>query len=126
MWWDWQKKDLPARLTDISGANSLPFSFNISFPGGPLATIPPFTVPEGVTCPNFFNFTGPPPGFNFTGPPPPGFPPFPPLAPPKPQAGDPGNVTTLTHVLNMYGVIPNATIADIMDIGGGYLCYEYE
>jgi len=39
--------------------------------------------------------------------------------------GDPGNVTTLGHVLNMMGVIPNATIADVMDIGGPLLCFEY-
>jgi len=39
--------------------------------------------------------------------------------------GDPGNVTTLNHVLNMMGVIPNATIADVMDIGGPLLCFEY-
>ena len=39
--------------------------------------------------------------------------------------GDPGNTTTLNHVLHMYGMTPNVTIADVMDIGGGYLCYEY-
>ncbi|PVH71340.1 Di-copper centre-containing protein [Cadophora sp. DSE1049] len=39
--------------------------------------------------------------------------------------GDPGNETTLAHVLNMYGIIPNQTIADVMDTTGGYLCYEY-
>ncbi|PGH13112.1 hypothetical protein AJ79_03819 [Helicocarpus griseus UAMH5409] len=55
--------------------------------------------------------------------------PFPPLPDsiPKPTGadGDPGTETTMTHVLNMYGVIPNQTIADVMDIQGGYLCYEY-
>jgi hypothetical protein len=39
--------------------------------------------------------------------------------------GDPANITTLGHVLDMKGIVPNATIADVMDIGGGYLCYEY-
>lgn len=39
--------------------------------------------------------------------------------------GDPGNVTTLQHVLNMYGNGPNRTIADVMDIRGDILCYEY-
>ncbi|KAI5820541.1 hypothetical protein BZA77DRAFT_257581 [Pyronema omphalodes] len=32
---------------------------------------------------------------------------------------------TLDTVLNMYGVIPNATVADVMDIGGDLLCHEY-
>ena len=44
----------------------------------------------------------------------------------KSIAGDPGNTTTLGHVLDMYGLIPNATIGDVMDIGGDLLCYEYE
>ncbi|KAH9904384.1 hypothetical protein F4778DRAFT_780352 [Xylariomycetidae sp. FL2044] len=40
-------------------------------------------------------------------------------------SGDPGNVTTLAHVLSMYEMIPNVTIADIMDIGGEVVCAEY-
>jgi hypothetical protein len=39
--------------------------------------------------------------------------------------GDPGKVTTLTHVLNMYGNSPNKTIGEVLDIQGAYLCYEY-
>lgn len=39
--------------------------------------------------------------------------------------GDPGLETTLGHVLNMYGNGPNRTIADVMDIWNGVLCYEY-
>jgi tyrosinase len=39
--------------------------------------------------------------------------------------GDPGNITTLDHSLSALGLYPNATIRDVMDIGGGYLCYEY-
>jgi tyrosinase len=42
-----------------------------------------------------------------------------------PVAGDAGNETTMSHVLNMLGVVPNATIADVVDIAGGILCYEY-
>lgn len=56
------------------------------------------------------------------------FPPFETLIPPmgSPVAqGDPGNVTTLTHVLDMLGVIPSATVWDVMDIAGGWFCYEY-
>ncbi|KAK4151976.1 hypothetical protein C8A00DRAFT_35346 [Chaetomidium leptoderma] len=46
---------------------------------------------------------------------------------PKPTGadGDPGTITTLGHVLNMYGNMPNKTVADVMDIQGDYLCYEY-
>ncbi|KAF2866050.1 hypothetical protein BDV95DRAFT_210831 [Massariosphaeria phaeospora] len=56
----------------------------------------------------------------------PGFPPRPPNIPkPTGAAGDPGNTTTLNHVLNMYGNGPNRTIADVMDIGNDILCYEY-
>jgi tyrosinase len=39
--------------------------------------------------------------------------------------GDPGNVTTLGHVLTTFGMLPNVTIADVMDIQCGLLCYEY-
>lgn len=39
--------------------------------------------------------------------------------------GDDGNVTTLNHTLWMAGVIPNATIADVMDLGGDLICAEY-
>jgi len=45
--------------------------------------------------------------------------------PPPAYTGDPGNETTLQHSLSSLGVRPNATIRDVMDIGGGYLCYEY-
>ena len=39
--------------------------------------------------------------------------------------GDPANVTTLNHVLNMYGNGPNYTIGDVMNIQGDVLCFEY-
>lgn len=53
-----------------------------------------------------------------------------PLIKPVPAAwyevdGDPGNVTTLNHNLGSLGIYPNATIKDVMNIQGGYLCYEY-
>ncbi|KAK3903865.1 hypothetical protein C8A05DRAFT_32396 [Staphylotrichum tortipilum] len=56
----------------------------------------------------------------------PGFPPRPSNIPkPTSAAGDPGTTTTLGHVLNMYGNSPNKTIADVLDIQGDFLCYEY-
>jgi tyrosinase len=39
--------------------------------------------------------------------------------------GDLGTITTLNHVLNMYGNSPNKTIADVLDIQGNFLCYQY-
>ncbi|KAI1339821.1 amino acid transporter [Xylariaceae sp. FL0016] len=39
--------------------------------------------------------------------------------------GDDGNVTTLNHNLWMVGLIANATIADVMDLGGDLICAEY-
>ncbi|OLN87075.1 Tyrosinase 9 [Colletotrichum chlorophyti] len=39
--------------------------------------------------------------------------------------GNPGNVTTLNHVLWMGGIMPNKTIADVMDLRGEVNCAEY-
>lgn len=39
--------------------------------------------------------------------------------------GDAYNTTTLNHNLDMVGIIPNATIADVMDLGGDLICAEY-
>jgi tyrosinase len=40
-------------------------------------------------------------------------------------SGDPGNVTTLSHVLWMVGMISNVTISDVMDIRSATICAEY-
>lgn len=34
--------------------------------------------------------------------------------------------TTLDYELFSYGFVPNVTIADVMNVQGGYLCYEYD
>ncbi|KAK7703242.1 hypothetical protein SLS64_009219 [Diaporthe eres] len=39
--------------------------------------------------------------------------------------GDAGNDTTLDHVLWMGGIIPNHTIAEVMDLKGDLICAEY-
>ncbi|KAG8169670.1 hypothetical protein KVR01_000415 [Diaporthe batatas] len=39
--------------------------------------------------------------------------------------GNPGNDTTLNHVLWMGGIIPNHTIAEVMDLKGDLICAEY-
>ncbi|KAI3321447.1 Di-copper centre-containing protein [Xylariaceae sp. AK1471] len=38
---------------------------------------------------------------------------------------DGGSITTLNHVLWSHNLVPNATIADVMDIGGDYVCSEF-
>ncbi|KAM7191450.1 tyrosinase [Rhypophila sp. PSN 637] len=102
LFWEWQALDLPARLYDISGPN-LPDPF------APPPTPDPGSLP--LVFPTLDKF---PPPEAFVVPP----------GSPQPQ-GDPGNVTTLSHVLDMLGVIPSATIAEVMNIGGNLLCYEY-
>ncbi|KAI0474996.1 amino acid transporter [Xylariaceae sp. FL0804] len=39
--------------------------------------------------------------------------------------GETGNVTTLHHVLWMAGLVPNVTIADVMDMSNDFNCAEY-
>jgi tyrosinase len=107
IFWEWQAQDLPARLSDIGGYNGL---------NGPVAATPDDIIDVSrppIISPDVSTF---PPADAMV--PPAG------TVPPLPQ-GDAGNVTTLAHILNMIGVIPNATIADVMDIGGALLCYEY-
>lgn len=44
---------------------------------------------------------------------------------PGAMPGDPGDTTTLNHVLFMFGIMENKIIADVMNIHGSFLCYEY-
>ncbi|KAK4226567.1 hypothetical protein QBC38DRAFT_480102 [Podospora fimiseda] len=131
IWAIWQAKDPEVRLQEIGGANNGGF---LSFPGGgfPGGGFPGGGFPGGGGS------GGPPPWGNG---PPGGDGPFVPVpfdpngfdglvrpsdVPAPVVVGDPGNTTTLNQVLQMYGIIPNSTIADVMDIQGGTLCYEYD
>ncbi|KAH9904731.1 Di-copper centre-containing protein [Xylariomycetidae sp. FL2044] len=128
LWWDWQSGDLETRLDAIAGNNT---AGDFGFGGG-----------GGFG----FNFTGPPTGFpgpglgggngtwNFTAPP--GFPPsngsfpFPGLNRTLNKAftdyfNDGGNTTTLNHTLWSANILENVTIADVMDIRGGFVCAEF-
>ncbi|KAK7705175.1 hypothetical protein SLS64_008069 [Diaporthe eres] len=40
-------------------------------------------------------------------------------------SGDNGNITTLQHVLWIADIVPNVTIADVMDLSGETICAEY-
>ena len=126
LWAEWQAKNTSARFVDITGRNTgLPFGFGPGFngstspvgpiPGGQNGTLPPFNgsvpgfpSPVNGTCPDFGPFTMSLEGMDL-----------------MKRDGDPGNVTTLTHVLSVNGMVPNVTVADIMDTQGGLLCYEY-
>lgn len=127
IWWQWQAVDPATRLNAIGGPNKPAFGFpmptNGSFPG----------IPGNGSFPGFpgnGSFPGMP-GMPGAGGPSGGIPSdltdmMPPLELVNLEmAGDPSNVTTLGHVLDMFGVVPNATIADVMDTVGGLLCYEY-
>lgn len=103
VWWDWQAQNLSARLTAMGGQNtqSTAYGFTNNVEG-----INNGTLGNGTCTPNSV--------FN------------PCTSDPLTILGDDGgNVTTLNHVLSTLGVVPNVTIADVMDIGGDYLCYEY-
>lgn len=98
IWWDWQKKDLKNRLVDMGGPNAQdPAIGFIEFGGGTEAQ----SLMWGKPTPEMLAIT------------------------PSPAYGDKGNVTTLDHILSSIGIIPDATVRDVMDISGGYLCYEY-
>jgi tyrosinase len=34
--------------------------------------------------------------------------------------------TTLGYEMSMYGVLENVTVEQVMNVQGGYLCYEFE
>ncbi|KKK13556.1 hypothetical protein ARAM_001726 [Aspergillus rambellii] len=40
-------------------------------------------------------------------------------------SGDNGNVTTLRHILWIEGLVPNVTVADVMNLHGDVICAEY-
>ena len=92
-------------FSDRSHSAGLPTPF---LPGGP-APLPAF--PDPTVCPGF-----------------PGSPPPPPEVLPWPvrgTSGDPGNMTTLDHVLTVDGALPDVRIRDVMSVESGMLCYEY-
>lgn len=97
MWADWQSKDA-GRLTEIAGLNAQDPKVGFSeFPGDMEEESKMWGHPTDEML----------------------------AVTPDPQAGDGGKNITLNHVLSSLGIIPDATVQDVMDIQGGYLCYEY-
>ncbi|MBE3042204.1 tyrosinase family protein, partial [Candidatus Bathyarchaeota archaeon] len=109
IFWDWQSEDLPARLEDIGLRNAL----TVLDPTHPPPQ-PPILEGDPLMFPILVEEYPSPEVLRPQ-----------PDTPPQVPAGDPADVTTLDHIIDMFGIIPNATIADVMDIAGGLLCYEY-
>ncbi|KAK8003248.1 hypothetical protein PG989_002967 [Apiospora arundinis] len=86
LWWEWQRRDLGARLTDMGGINVASVSV--------LVQAQPKSLPSEMFVPYF---------------------------------GDGGgDVTTLNHSLWVADILPNVTIAEVMDIRGDVICAEYQ
>jgi len=98
MWADWQAKDPSKRLKDISGLNAQDPAVGFSeFSGGMEAESSMWGKPTKEIL----------------------------AVTPDPKSGDGGGTLTLNHIMSSLGIIPNATVQDVMDTKGGYLCYEY-
>lgn len=98
MWAQWQAQDPENRLKDISGLNAQDPDVGFSeFPGGMEEESKMWGHPSEELL----------------------------AVTPDPQAGDDGPEITLNHIMSSLGIIPDATVADVMDTTGGYLCYEY-
>lgn len=107
VWWGWQALNFPASVSEITGRN-------VQDPCGGFGGGIPWTGPNDTSpFPGWPNGTIPGCGNDTT--------------PVIPQSlpGDPGNVTTMNHVLNMFGIVPNSTVGDVLDIRNDFLCYEY-
>jgi tyrosinase len=98
MWSDWQALDPSNRLFAIDGLNAQDPDIGFSeFPGDMEAESAMWGHPSEEML----------------------------AVTPDPEAGDGGKMITLGHIMSSLGVVPDATVEDVMDIQGGYLCYEY-
>ena len=119
LWWEWQSMNLSSRLTDISGPNTDSLmSFGLPSFGPNLTSLLDVSC-FGAGFPFGQNFT-----LNATA--------LPSLQMPMTvnsafvdYFNDGGNVTTLNHVLNSAAIAKNATVGDVMDIRGDFVCAEY-
>ena len=116
LWWTWQTSNdshYLARTTTISG-NNRPLPLGGLLGPGPF---PPGSLPPGVPDPETLlrgegDFRVPDALWD----------------PAAARVGDGDNITVTTtgHVLRMGGLVPDATVGEVLDIRNGpLLCYEY-
>ena len=100
MWYDWQMASPEKRLTEMGGPNAQdPAVGFLEFSGGVEAESAMWGKPTAAML----------------------------AVTPAPNNGDGGkNATTLGHIMTSLGIIPDATVADVMDPQGEYLCYTYK
>ncbi|SPO05234.1 uncharacterized protein DNG_07921 [Cephalotrichum gorgonifer] len=98
MWWDWQEKDPAKRLKDIGGINVQDPAVGFSeFSGGMEVESAMWGKPTAEMI----------------------------AVTPDPQNGDDGPILTLNHIMSSNGIIPDMTVAEIMDTRSEDLCYVY-
>ncbi|OAA60345.1 amino acid transporter [Niveomyces insectorum RCEF 264] len=123
LWWEWQSLNLSARLTDMSGINapipSLSFFSALGALDGPPANATGYANQTSeASC--FVEFPFPASNSSIQ----------PMLIPTTNPSltdyfNDNGDQTTLNHTLFSFGLAPNVTIADIMDMREGFACSEF-
>ena len=100
VWWEWQQIDPEARLFDISGPNLQDPAIGFYEIYGNMSEEAEWLWGYPNEVMSAFMPSG--------------------------QEGDPGNDTTLNHVLSSLGIAEEVAVGDVMDIRDDYLCYEYE
>ncbi|PVI01791.1 Di-copper centre-containing protein [Periconia macrospinosa] len=99
MWWDWQMKAPEKRFSEMGGPNAQdPATGFLEFPGGVEQESAMWGKPTAAML----------------------------AVTPDPRSGDPAGNVTLSHVMTSLGIIPDATVGDVMDPSGPYLCYTYQ
>jgi len=120
LWADWQEANPAKRYTEVGGNNVVNFSH--PFPSGHIIDMQGLNItselPRTLPVYNGTNSEAVLAGI---------FGAARPTDVPSPKSiGDPGIMTTLSHQLTSYGLLPNKTIADIMATKNKYLCYTYD
>jgi len=128
LWWTWQSQDPANRLNEIGGDN-IPASTLPPFLSGQNSSFTPtidtacllkLGAGNSTNATNSTEYARSVVQARQTA-----------FGAPKPNPAltnyfnDGGGTVTLKHTLWSVNLLPNATIADIMDVGGPFLCTEY-